>query len=382
MKHVVLTLAALALAAGRASAQPAAVWAGANDNPNTLITGVFDGAGMAYLPEVPSGGISGGGAGWTESQVRVFAGRAQGRCSLLAQTNPTSASVAVYTIGPSGAATAVSGSPFATGGTSTTLAWARDGQALYVSNAVTGPGSVVTYRVACTPGGAASVTSAGPVTLGTILALRDLDVTAAGGHLCATGSASSNVACFAIDPVTRLPAASPGNSVTLPSAQGLRLSPVNACGVVSIPSANMVRGLGVDAAGLIGISAGSASHVAPPFYGAISPDGAFAAFGTVAGTRRVALYNLTAAGCQVTLAGTTDTSPGMGAPYVAFDGANRLYVADVLTNQIRVFQATSAGPGLAISTSTTNHATANPPVGIDAALLSAVPVELIGFAVE
>lgn len=382
MKHVMfLSLASLWIAAPNALAQSAAVWAGANDNPNTLVTAVFDGVSMSYLPEVASGGASGGGPGWTESQVRVFAGRAQGRCSLLAQTNTSSGSVAVYTIGASGAATPVGGSPFATGGISSTLAWARDGQALYVSRAVNGPGAVVTFRVACTPGGAVSVTNAGTVTLGTITDLRDLDVTATGGHLCATGRASQNVACFAVDPVTRLPAAAPANSILLPDVQGLRLSPVNTCGVLSIPSANVVRGLTVDAGGLVGITT-SVSHVAPPFYGAISPDGAFAAFGAD-GSSRVLLLNLIPAGCQISLAGTTGASPGGGvAPYVAFDGANRLYVADTGLNQIRVFQATPAGPGTAISTSTTNHATANPPVGIDAALLSTVPVELVGYSVE
>jgi hypothetical protein len=382
MRHVTfLSLASLWIAVPNAFAQSAAVWAGANDNPNTLITAQFDGVTMSYLPEVASGGASGGGPGWTESQVRVFAGRAQGRCSLVAQTNTSSGSVAVYTIGASGAAAPVGGSPFATGGVSTTLAWARDGQALYVSRAVNGPGTVVTFRVACTPGGTVSVTNAGAVTLGTITDLRDLDVTAAGGHLCATGLVSRNVACFAIDPATRLPAATPANSVVLPDVRGLRLSPINTCGVLSSPSANLVRGLTVDPGGLVALT-NSVSHVAPPFYGAISPDGAFAAFGTNGGNR-VVLLNLVPAGCQISLAGITDASPGGGvSPYVAFDGASRLYVADTLVNRIRVFQATPGGPGTAISTSTTNHATANPPVGIDAALLSTVPVELVGYSVE
>ncbi len=382
MKQVTfLALASLWLAVPSAQAQSAAVWAGANDNPNTLITAQFDGAAMSYLPEVASGGASGGGPGWTESQVRAFAGRAQGRCSLVAQTNTSSGSVAIYTVGSSGAATPVGGSPFATGGVPSTLAWARDGQALYVNRGPGGPGAIVTFRVACTPGGAVSVTNAGTVTLGTITALRDLDVTATGGHLCATGQASTNVACFAIDPVTRLPAAAPANSLVLPDVQGLRLSPINTCGVLSIPSANLVRGVTVGAGGLVSVT-NSVSHVAPPFYGAISPDGAFAAFGTHGGNR-VVLLNLVPASCQIGLAGITDASPGGGvSPYVAFDGANRLYVADTLVNRIRVFQATPGGPGTASSTSTTNHATANPPVGIDAALLSTVPVELVGYSVE
>lgn len=381
-RAVLLASALGALAAvENAGAQSAAVWAGANDSPNTLITGVFDGSLMTYLPEIPSGGISGGGPGWTESQVRVFPGKAQGRCSLLAQTNPTSNTVAIDTLAATGAATHVTGSPFATGGISSKVAWSRDGQALYVARGVTGAATVVTFRVSCTPGGPVSITNAGPVTLGTLTVVADLDVTASGSHLCAAGRDSSNVACFAIDPVTRLPAATPVNTVALPSVQGLRISGANGCGVVAVRSSNLVQGFAVSGAGVLSLT-NTAAHVAPPFEGAVSPDGAFAAFGTDASTRRVALYNIAPATCQIGLAGTTALSSGLGAPYVAFDGANRLYVADVLANQIRVFQATTAGPGAAISTSTTNHATANPPIGIDAALLSTVPVELIGFRVE
>jgi hypothetical protein len=377
--RVLVLCAGLWATAAAAGAQPAAVWAGANDTPNQLITGVFDGT-MSYLPEIPSGGASGSGAGFFEAQVRVFAGKAQGRCSLVAQTNGQSGSVAVYTVDATGAATHVAGSPFATGGVSTTLAWARDGGALYVSTSVSGAAIVATLRVTCTPGGPVSVTNAGPVTLTGVSSLRDMDVSASGNHLCVTGDASNNVGCFALDPTTRLPASAAVNLVTLASTRGLRLA-ANGCGVVGVPTLNQVRGVFVPSTGTLGVT-NSATHVAPPFHGAVSPDGSFAAYGSTGSSRQAALYTITAGSCLVTLAGTTPALPGGLAPYVAFDGANRLYLADVQANQIRVFQATAAGPGAAVSTSTTNHPTANPPIGIDAALLSAVPVELVGFGVE
>ncbi|HET9316955.1 MAG TPA: hypothetical protein VFQ51_15285 [Vicinamibacteria bacterium] len=365
-----------------AHAQPAAVWAGANDNPNTLITGIFDGTSMSYLPEVLAGGSSGGPPnGFTESQVRVFAGAPQGRCSLVAQINTQSNTVAVYTIGASGTATHAAGSPFPTGGLGAALAWARDGQALYVARSYTGAASVETFRVACTPGGTATVTDAGPTTFSLITGLRDTDVTPSGGHLCITGNVSGNAGCYAIDPITRLPATSPVNTVAAPDARGLRISGTTGCGVLGLESSNQVRGFLVSGAGLITLT-NTAAAPAPPFHGAVSPDGVFAAFGTSCCTRQVALYNVAPGTCTIALAGSTAASDPGGAPYVAFDRANRLYVADVNLNRIRVFQATASGPGSAISTSTTNHATTNPPIGIDAAMFADFPVTLQSLTVE
>jgi hypothetical protein len=364
-----------------ARAQPAAVWAGANDNPNTLITGIFDGTGTTYLPEVPAGGSGGGGSGFVESQVRVFAGAALGRCTLLAQTNTLGSSVAVYAIDAGGAATHVAGSPFPTGGVGTALAWSRDGQALYVSRGLTGPASVETFRVACTPGGPATVTDAGPVTLALFTGLRDLDVTPNDSHLCVTGATSNNAGCLAIDPVTRLPGPNPVNTVAVPNSRGLRISGATGCGVLGFPTLNQVSALFVSGAGVLTLT-NTAACVVPPFHGAVSPDGLFAAFGGSTGDRRVSLYTLTQATCQIALAGSTAAADAGGAPYVAFDRANRLYVADENANRIRVFQATAGGPGAAIGTSTTNHPTTKPPVGIDAALLSDVPVALQSFSIE
>jgi hypothetical protein len=365
-----------------AHAQPAAVWAGANDAPNTLITGVFSGSAMSYLPQVPSGGNANGGpTGFLESQVRVFAGAAQGRCSLVAQVNTQSNSVAVYTIGATGAATHVPGSPFPLASISAALAWARDGQALYVGRGFTGPATIETFRVSCTPGGTTTVLDAGPTTLSLITALRDMDLTGNGSHLCVTGSTSNNAGCVAIDAVTRLPASNPVNTVAVAGPDGLRISGSTGCGVFARPSTNQVSGFFVNGAGVLTVTNAAAS-AAPPFQGAVSPDGLFAAFGSTCCTRQVSLYNLFPATCQLALAGSTAPSGSGGAPYVAFDGANRLCVADVLANQIRVFQAAAGGPGSPISTSTTNHATANPPIGIDAALLSDLPVALQSFTVE
>lgn len=368
--------------AATADAQPAAVWAGANDNPNTLITGILSGTTMSYLPEVPAGGSGGGGAGFVDSQVRAFAGAALGRCTLLAQTNSLTLSVAIYTIDATGAATHVAGSPFPTGAVGTTLAWSRDGQALYVSRSIIGPAaSVATFRVACRPGGPATVTDAGPTSLNLFTGLRDLDVTANDSHLCATGNTSNNAGCFPIDPVTRLPAPNPVNTVAVPASRGLRISGATGCGVLAFPTLNQVSGFFVTGAGVLTLT-NAAACVVPPYYGAVSPDGLFAAFGGATGNRRVSLYNLTQATCQIALAGSTADAGAGGAPYVAFDRANRLYVADENANRIRVFQATPAGPGSAISTSTTNHATTKPPIGIDAALLSDLPVALQSFSVE
>lgn len=364
-----------------AGAQPAGVWAGANDNPNTLITGLFDGSAMTYLPEVPAGGSGGGGSGFVESQVRVFAGAALGRCSLLAQTNTLSSSVALYTIDSAGAATHVAGSPFPTGGVGTALAWSRDGQALYVSRGLTGNASVATFRVACPLGGPATVTDAGPTTLTQFSGLRDLDVTVNDSHLCVTGSTSNNAGCFPIDPVTRLPGPNPVNTVSVPGSRGLRISGATGCGALALPASNQVSAFFVTGVGVLTLT-NAAACVVPPLYGAVSPDGLFAAFGGAAGNRRVCLYNLTQATCQIALAGSTADADAGGAPYVAFDRANRLYVADENANRIRVFQATPGGPGAPIATSSTNHGTTKPPVGIDAALLSEVPVALRSFAVE
>jgi len=367
-----LTVVVLGMIAGptTARAQTAVVWAGANDAPNTLITGVWDGARMTFLPEVESGGESpGGDRGFTESQVRAYVGRGPGECSLLAQTNVASGNLAIYTLDDAGRATHVAGSPFPIAGQAAAIAWARDGQAIYVSRAFAGPAVVATFRVGCVRGQPAAVGDAGSVTLSSIESLRDLDVTASGSHLCASGLGSHNVGCFAIDPTTRVPSATPTNTLTVPSARGLRISGATGCGLLGLPQSNQVSGFTVDRSGLLSLT-NTAPSAAPPFHGAFSPDGAFAAYGSSCCRREVALYAM-GRGCQVQSLGSTDRVDGGGAPYVAFDAANRLYVADYGANRIRVFQATSAG-AVPVGAVVTTHARPNPPIGIDAALLSAL----------
>jgi hypothetical protein len=192
---------------------------------------------------------------------------------------------------------------------------------------------------------------------------------------------SNNAGCFPIDPVTRLPGTNAVNTVAVPNSRGLRISGATGCGVLGFPTSNQVSAFFVTGAGVLTLT-NAAACVVSPFHGAVSPDGLFAAFGGTAGNRRVCLYNLTQATCQLALAGSTADADAGGAPYVAFDRANRLYVADENANRIRVFQAAPSGPGTAISTSTTNHGTTKPPIGIDAVMLSDVPVELQSFAVE
>lgn len=55
---------------------------------------------------------------------------------------------------------------------------------------------------------------------------------------------------------------------------------------------------------------------------------------------------------------------------------------DSLGNQIRVFAQTAGGIGAALSTSLTNHGTLNAPSGIDVALLSSLPVELMQYSID
>jgi 6-phosphogluconolactonase (cycloisomerase 2 family) len=362
--------AAVLSVAGTARAQTAVVWAGANDAPNTLITGTWDGATMAFLPEVPSGGDSAGGdRGFSEGQVRAYVARGPGECSLLAQTNPSSGNLSLYTLDASGVAAPVAGSPFPIDGSTTAIAWARDGQALYVSRAVVGPAVVATFRVGCVRGQPTAVGDAGSVTLSSIESLRDMDVTASGGHLCVTGTGSHNVGCFAIDPATRVPSAAPANTVTIPSPRGLRISGATGCGVLGMPQSNQVSGFTVADSGSISLT-NAAPSAAPAFHGAVSPDGTFAAFGSSCCRREVALYAL-GRECQLRSLGSTERVDSGGAPYVAFDAANRLYVADYGANRIRVFQASAAG-AVPVGAGVTDHGRSNPPIGIDAALLSAL----------
>jgi len=379
-----LFLAAAAIALGLpagAHAQNAIVWAGANDNPNTLINASFNGTTMSYNPEIPSGGSTTGNPTTIAfNQVRVHRGAASGGCSLIAQTNNNSNNISIYSVNSAGVTTPVAGSPFTGAPGLQSLAWAPDGGALYAPLAVTGGSQVLTFTVSCTPGGPVTVTNAGPVTLAGFNLLRDAEVigTGVGSHLCVSGTNNNAVGCFPIDPVTRLPGTTPVNTITVNNVRGVRIAS-NGCGVAGVGNANLVSAFVVIGGMLFPMN--TAGHLSNPRYGAVSPDGAFAAFGSFGDD--IALYMIAPGGCGITLLGTNSLgNPAALIEYVAFDENNRLYVADALINQIRVFQASGGGLGAPLSMSTTNHGTVNPPGGIDAALLSTVPVQLQSFGVQ
>jgi hypothetical protein len=374
--------AALTLGSPRPGhAQGTLVWAGGNDNPNTLITARFNGGVMTYSPEIPSGGsTSGSAANLAANQVRVHRGAAAGGCSLIAQTNDATNSISLYSVDAAGLTTPVAGSPFAAGPGVQSLAWAPDGGALYAPLAVVGASQVLTYRVTCTPGGPITVTNAGPVTLAGFNLLRDADVsgTGVGSHLCVSGTNNNAVGCFPIDPVTRLPGTTPVNTITVNNVRGMRIAS-NGCGVAAVGNANLVAGF-ANLSGTLFLM-NTAGHLSNPRYGAVSPDGSFAAFGSLGDD--VALYLIFPATCSIMLLGTNSLgNPAAVVEYVAFDEDNRLYVADGLLNQVRVFQVSFGGLGGPLSTTTTNHAGTNPPGGIDAALASAVPVRLQGVGIQ
>jgi hypothetical protein len=375
-----LTAAALvALGAASAQAQDALVWAGANDAPNTLINGTFNGTTLTYAPEVPTGGTTTGLATTLAfNQTRLFPSTTG--CAALAITNNGTNSVSIFTVN-GGTITPVTGSPFVLGAGVQSIAWAPDGGALYVPLAVTGASQVITLTVTCTAG-SLTVTNAGPVTLAGFNLLRDGEVigTGAGSHLCVSGTTSNNMGCFAIDGTTRLPSTTAVNTVAATNVRGMRIHRASGCGVAGLGGGPTVQAFSVTAGGTIALT-NTAAHLSAARYGAMSQDGAFAAWGGLGDD--IALYNVTAPACTIAQAGTN--SLGSATPlieYLEFDQLNRVYVADSLLNQIRVFQASPTGFGTALSTTTTNHGTVNAPAGIVAALLTRVPVELQGFDVK
>ena len=383
MKRALLaaTVIVLGLPAG-AHAQSSFVWAGGNDVPNTLINATFDGTNMVYNPEIPTGGTTTGGPTTIAfNQVRTYRGAPSGGCSLIAQTNNGSNNVSIYRVNPAGVITPVSGSPFTVPATLQAVAWAPDGGALYVPLSVTGSSQLVTFTVSCTPGGAVTITNAGTVSLTGFSLLRDAEVigTGVGSHLCVSGTANNAIGCFAIDPVTRLPSTTPVNTISVGDVRGMRIHNASGCGVAGRGNAPLVQAFRVVGGSLT--LANTAAHLSNPRYGAVSFDGTLSAWGTFGDD--IALYTIDPVTCNVTQVDTDSlNNPAALIEYVAFDEMNRVYVADALINQIRVFQATAAGFGAPLSTTTTNHPTVNPPGGIDAALTTLVPVELRTFGVE
>jgi 6-phosphogluconolactonase (cycloisomerase 2 family) len=224
------------------------------------------------------------------------------------------------------------------------------------------------------------VTNAGSVTLTGFNLLRDAEVVGpgVGSHLCVSGTNSNNVGCFAINNVTRLPGTTAVNTVAVTNVRGLRIAP-NGCGTAGVGSALTVQGIKVDGTGTVTLT-NTAAPTTNPRYGAMSADGTLAAWGGF-GTQ-FSLFSVNTTTCNITL--VTSNNNGITTSlveYMAFDDLNRLYVADSLANQIRVFQATTSSLTL-LGSALTNHGTINAPAGIDAALLSAVPVELQRFGIE
>ncbi|HXU30452.1 MAG TPA: hypothetical protein VN851_07750 [Thermoanaerobaculia bacterium] len=372
--------AALAILIGSAaSAQQTQVYAGSNDNPDPLINASFTSPTMTYGAEVANTGSTTGLATTLAfNQVRVFKSNSPG-CSLVAQAHNNSNNVSIYVVNATGVLTQVPGSPFTTGAGTQSLAWAPDGGALYVPLALAGSQNVVTLTVSCTAGGAITVTNAGTVALTGFDLLRDAEVigTGMGTHLCVTGTNTNNVGCVPILG-TRLPGTTAVNTITVTNVRGMRIAGNN-CGIAGSGSTTTVQGFTVSVGGMITVS-NTGTAATSPRYGAISADGTLAAFGGFGTQFTVFSVN---ASCQLTLVGSNNNGIATTlVEYLAFDGANRLYVSDSLANQIRVFAPTSGGIGAALSTSLTNHATINAPGGIDAALLSSLPVELIDYSID
>lgn len=368
MKARLFLALGLTMASAAALAQDVLVLAGANDNPNALINGVFNGTTITYGTEVPTGGATSGAAtslAFNQTRIVSTAG-----CTLAALTNNTSNDVSIFSIGVGGTITPVTGSPFAVGAGAQSLAWAPDGGALYVPLAITGASQVITLTVSCT-GGVATVTNAGAVTVAGFNLLRDAEVigSGTGTHLCLSGTTSNNVGCTPIDAVTRLPATTTVNTIAVTNVRGMRIAP-NGCGVAGVGSANTVNGFSVNAGGTV-TATNTAATTTAPRYGAISRDGTLAAFGGFGSSFTLISVN---ASCSLTAVGSNAAGPtGSLVEYMAFDASNRLYVSDSLGNQIRVFAPTGAGIGAALATSTTNHATINAPGGIDVVVPPSLP---------
>lgn len=373
-----LALAA-AFVATAASAQQAQVYAGSNDNPDPLINASFNSPTMTYGAEIPStGSTTGLATSIAFNQVRVFKSTMPG-CSMVAQSHNNSNNVSIYVVNATGVITPVAGSPFATGAGTQSLAWAPDGGALYVPLAVAGSANVVTFTVSCTAGGGSpTVTNAGTTALTGFNLLRDAEVIGVGNgtHLCVSGTNSNNIGCVPL--TARIPGTTAVNLVTVTNVRGMRIAGNN-CGIAGVGSATTVQGFTVSAGGMI-TATNTGTTTTNPRYGAITADGSLAAFGGF-GTQ-FTLFSVNA-GCMLTLVGSDNNGIATSlVEYLAFDGANRLYVSDSLANQIRVFAPTAGGIGAAVSTSTTNHATINAPGGIDAALLSSLPVELMEYSID
>ncbi len=371
--------ALLAALAGPAAIAQTRVFAGNNDVPHQLINANFNSPTMTYNAELPTGGST---TGLTTSlafnQVRLF--KSTSGCSMIAATNNFTNNVTIWFVDAAGVASPAIGAVFTAGAGVQSLAWAPDGGALYVPLAVAGTANVVTFTVSCTAGGGGpTVTNAGTVAITGFDLLRDAEVIGAGTgtHLCLTGTNTNNVGCVPILP-SRLPGTAAVNTIAVSNVRGMRIAPNN-CGFAGSGNTATVQGFTVSVGGTItATNTGTASTA--PRYGAIAADGSLVAVGGF-GTQ-FTLFTMNGS-CQLTLVGSNNNGiPTSLVEYMAFDTNNLLYVSDSLANQIRVFAPTGGGIGAALSTTNTNHGTTNPPAGIDVALLSSLPVELLELAVD
>lgn len=356
MRRATFAMAGLVLTP--ALAQDVLVLTGANDNPNTLINGVFDGSTLTFRPEVSSGGTTPGHINYLYfAQVRAHRSPVPG-CSRIAQTND--GNVTIYDMDSASGIAPVAGSPFPTGPDTEALAWSPDGGALYVP--LYGTSTVFVYTVTC-DGGVVSAASAGTVSVSGVFSLVDAWVIGSGpgSHLCLAGRSSGTVGCFAIDAATRLPSTVPVNTVAVSNARSVRFAS-NGCGIAAVGSASLSQGIRVDAQGSLTLT-NTAPATATARYGTISPDGTLAAMGT--SSRRFSVYAVDS-GCGLSLVGSDATAPANPlAIYTVFDAHNRLYVADSLENRIRIFTPTASAIGPAIVSVLTNHSRLQAPAGLD-----------------
>ena len=102
MKKITVWILLLIIFCTNLRAQHVLVLASANDNPNQLINGIFDGTTLNFRPSVASGGTSNGSSNFLEfGQVRAHQSTISG-CTLLAQTHGRSGNVSLYTVSPQG----------------------------------------------------------------------------------------------------------------------------------------------------------------------------------------------------------------------------------------------------------------------------------------
>lgn len=359
MNRITVWILLLVICCTNLSAQRVLVLASANDNPNQLINGIFDGTTLNFRSSVASGGTSNGTSNFLEfGQVRAHQSTVSG-CTLLAQTHGLSGNVSLYTVSPQGDITLVPNTPLATDPEAGSVAFAPDGGALYLPVALSN--RVIVLAIGCTAG-VVSVSDLGTVSLSGVTNLTDARVigSGVGSHLCVSATSSGNAGCFALDPTSRLPTTAAVNLVTASGAQGLNIAN-NGCGTLAVGNARLVQGFRVSPTGLITFS-NTAQSSTPARYGAIMTDGSMAATGGFG--RDFSVYSISP-NCELGLIGSNIGAAGNPfVDYMAFDAQGRLYVADSLANRIRIFSPTSTAIGPAIVSSVTNHPRINAPAGI------------------